>query len=753
MSYGHPLEFGTFVTPGNAPPHDPVDLAKRSEELGFDLVTFQDHPYQPRFHDVWTLLAWVAGQTSRIRLAPNVINLPLRTPSVLARAAASLDLLSGGRLELALGAGGFPDAARAMGATVRPPREKIEALSQAIDVIRELQDLSSGRPARAGGEFHRVVGAQRGPAPAHALPIWVGGVKPRMLRLIGAKADGWLPSLPYIGRDGVTAGNKIIDEAAVAAGREPADIRRLLNISGAFQDTSAGFLQGPPAQWVDELLPLILEDGVGTLILMTDSAADMETFATEVMPALRAAAAPLARTNHRPSAVRAKRRPGIGYDDVPASLARSAVEPGDVEYPTVRSNYMRGGSPGLVLRPSTPDEVGDALRFAAGHRHLPFGVRSGGHGVSGRSTNDGGVVLDMGRFRTFEVLDPASRLVRIGAGMRWMEVAAALAPHGWALTSGDYGGVGVGGLTTAGGIGWMTRKYGLTLDHVRAATVVLADGSVVRASADEHPDLFWALRGAGANVGVVTDFDFRVDEVGDVGWGQFVLDASDTAGMLVRYGQAVEAAPRDLTANLLMGPPQPGQPSFAQVMALVDAADPETVVEQMTPIASVSALYDQNVVIAPYSAVISNASTEPHRGQGEPVSRSGFVRHLTPEVAAGIARLLASGATYFFQIRAVGGAVSDVAVSDTAYAHRDANFQIAAIGSNRQRLDRVWDRELYPLMEGLYLSFETDPRPERLTDAFPPATLARLRTIKAVYDPTNLFRDNFNITPATEDRS
>jgi alkanesulfonate monooxygenase SsuD/methylene tetrahydromethanopterin reductase-like flavin-dependent oxidoreductase (luciferase family)/FAD/FMN-containing dehydrogenase len=745
MDYGHPLEFGTFVTPGNAPPHDPVELARTAETLGFDLVTFQDHPYLPTFHDTWTLLSWVAGQTSRIHLAPNVINVPMRTPSVLARAAASLDLLSGGRLELALGAGAYREAAAAMGATVRPPRESVDALSEAIDVIRALHDLSSGRPARAGGEHHRVVGAQRGPAPAHHIPIWLGALKPRMLRLVGAKADGWLPSLGNIGRDGLTAGNKVIDEAAVEAGREPSDIRRLLNISGSFSTTSSGFLQGPPSQWVDELLPLILEDGVGTLILATDSAADLERFATEVIPALRAAA-PVA-TTIKPSGVRAKRRPGIGYDDLPSSLAAAAVEPGDVEYPLVRSNYMRGGSPGLVLRPSSTAEVSDAVGFAARHRHLPFGVRSGGHGVSGRSTNDGGIVLDLARFKDFEVLDAARRLVRVGAGMRWMEVAAALAPHGWALTSGDYGGVGVGGLATAGGIGFLGRKHGLTLDHVRAATVVLADGSVVRAAPDEHPDLFWALRGAGANVGVVTSFDFEVDEVGDVGWAQFVLDATDTAGMLVRYGAAVEAAPRDVTPFLLMGPPQPGQPSFAQVMAMVDSGDPEKIITDLTPIASVSALYDQNVVIAPYAAVISNASAEPHRGQGEPVSRSGFVPHLTPEVAAAISRLLASGATQFFQIRAVGGAISDVPAGDTAYAYREANFQIVALGGNRQRLDRVWDREMYPLMEGLYLSFETDPRPERLTDAFPPATLRRLRAIKAVYDPTNLFRDNFNIAP------
>ncbi|WP_033337393.1 LLM class flavin-dependent oxidoreductase [Catenuloplanes japonicus] len=746
MNYGHPLEFGTFVTPGNAPPHDPVALAKRSEELGFDLVTFQDHPYLPAFHEMWTLLSWVAGQTSRIRLAPNVINVPMRTPSVLARAAASLDLLSGGRLDLGLGAGAYREAAAAMGATVLPPRESVDALSEAIDIIRALHDVSSGRPARAGGTHHRIVGAQPGPAPAHHVPIWLGALKPRMLRLTGEKADGWLPSFRNVGRDGLVAGNKVIDEAAVAVGREPSDIRRLLNISGTFSATSSGFLQGPPSQWVDELLPLILEDGVGTLILATDSPAIMETFASEVIPALRAAAP--APTTFKPSGVRAKRRPGIGYDELPASLASAAVEPGDVEYPLVRSNYMRGGSPGLVLRPSTDAEVADAVAFAARHRHLPFGVRSGGHGVSGRSTNDGGIVLDLGRFKDFEVLDTAKRLVRVGAGMRWMEVAAALEPHGWALTSGDYGGVGVGGLATAGGIGFLGRKHGLTLDHIRAATVVLADGTIVRASPEEHPDLFWALRGAGANVGVVTSFDFQVPEVGDVGWAQFVLDASDTAQMLVKYGAAVEAAPRDVTPFLLMGAPQPGQPHFAQVMAMVDSGDPEKIIADLTPIASVSALYDQNVVIAPYAAVIANASSEPHRGQGEPISRSGFVRHLTPEVAAAIARLLGSGATPFFQIRAVGGAISDVADEDTAYAHRSANFQITALGRNRQRLDAVWDREMYGVTEGLYLSFETDPRPDRLTDAFPPATLSRLRTIKAAYDPTNLFRDNFNIAPS-----
>ena len=155
-------------------------------------------------------------------------------------------------------------------------------------------------------------------------------------------------------------------------------------------------------------------------------------------------------------------------------------------------------------------------------------MRSGGHGISGRSTNDGGIVIDLARLDGMEVLDSSRRLVRIGAGARWKDVAAFLAPHGWALSSGDYGGVGVGGLATAGGIGWLVREHGLTIDHVRAVELVLADGSIVRADATEHSDLFWAVRGAGANVGIVTAFECEVDEVGDLGFAQLAFDATDT---------------------------------------------------------------------------------------------------------------------------------------------------------------------------------------------------------------------------------
>ncbi len=151
-----------------------------------------------------------------------------------------------------------------------------------------------------------------------------------------------------------------------------------------------------------------------------------------------------------------------------------------------------------------------------------------------------------------------------------MEVAAALGEHGWALSSGDYGGVGVGGLATAGGIGFLAREHGLTIDHLRAAELVLADGSIVRTDADTRPELFWAVRGAGANVGIVTAFEFEVDEVGDIGWAQLAFDASDAEDFLVGYGRIVEEAPRDLTANLIMGATRPGQPRTAHIMAMID---------------------------------------------------------------------------------------------------------------------------------------------------------------------------------------
>jgi alkanesulfonate monooxygenase SsuD/methylene tetrahydromethanopterin reductase-like flavin-dependent oxidoreductase (luciferase family) len=289
--YGHDLAFGTFLTPQNQRPRDVVTLAQLTERAGLDLATFQDHPYQPAFLDTWTLLSWVAAQTQTVRVSANVLSLPLRPPAVVARAAASLDLLSDGRFELGLGAGSFWDAIEAMGGPRRTPAEAVQALSEAIDIIRAIWDGSERGGVRVAGELYRVWGAKRGPQPAHDISIWIGASKPRMLRLIGEKADGWLPSLFYLQDGDLDRGNRIIDDAATAASRDPRQIRRLLNVSGAFTTANRGFLEGPPQQWVDELLPLALEQGISTFILAGDDPRSIQVWGGEVAPALREAIA------------------------------------------------------------------------------------------------------------------------------------------------------------------------------------------------------------------------------------------------------------------------------------------------------------------------------------------------------------------------------------------------------------------------------------------------------------------------------
>ncbi|MGH3096122.1 MAG: LLM class flavin-dependent oxidoreductase [Streptosporangiales bacterium] len=220
--YGHELRFGAFITPTNQQPESVLALTRLAEQTGLDLATFQDHPYQPAYLDTWTLLAYLAGQTERIGLAGNVLNLPLRQPAVLARSAASLDILSGGRVELALGAGAFWDAIAAMGGPRRDPGAAVEALAEAIQVIRGIWDTGERGVLRVDGRHYQVAGAKRGPAPAHRIGVWLGVYGPRMLRLVGRTADGWLPSLAYLRPGQLARGNEAIDDAARAAGRDPA---------------------------------------------------------------------------------------------------------------------------------------------------------------------------------------------------------------------------------------------------------------------------------------------------------------------------------------------------------------------------------------------------------------------------------------------------------------------------------------------------------------------------------------------------
>jgi alkanesulfonate monooxygenase SsuD/methylene tetrahydromethanopterin reductase-like flavin-dependent oxidoreductase (luciferase family) len=287
--YGHDLQFGTFVTPVAQPAMHAVEMAIVSDKSGLDLVTFQDHPYNASFHDTWTLLSYAASRTQKIHLAGNVLNLPLRNPAVLARAAASLDLLSGGRIEMGIGAGAFADGIAAMGGRRLTPGESIRALEEAIEIMRQVWNPKERRGVRVNGELYQVNGARRGPKPAHDIGIWVGAYKPRILRMTGRSADGWLPSLGYLpeGPASLAEMNKYIDEGAEQSGREPSAIRRLLNISGQFTQGNQGMLAGPPQQWAEQISEIALDYGISGFILAADDAYTIEMFAGEVAPAVR----------------------------------------------------------------------------------------------------------------------------------------------------------------------------------------------------------------------------------------------------------------------------------------------------------------------------------------------------------------------------------------------------------------------------------------------------------------------------------
>jgi alkanesulfonate monooxygenase SsuD/methylene tetrahydromethanopterin reductase-like flavin-dependent oxidoreductase (luciferase family) len=268
VDYGRPIQFGYFLLPDATEPLRALERAVRADAAGIDLIGIQDHPYQWRFHDTWTLLTAIAMRTEQVTVFPDVANLPLRPPAVLAKAAASLDLLSGGRVELGLGAGGFWDAIKAMGGPLRTPAESVQALEEAIEVIRLV--WSGKRGLRYDGRFYQLAGLNAGPVPSHEIGIWLGAYKPRMLALTGRAADGWVPSLGRVTPADLGEAAARIDDAAHAAGRDPSAIRRVLNVGA---DLSA-----------EDFAALALAQGFDTFMVSEDAG---EAFIQEVVPKVR----------------------------------------------------------------------------------------------------------------------------------------------------------------------------------------------------------------------------------------------------------------------------------------------------------------------------------------------------------------------------------------------------------------------------------------------------------------------------------
>jgi alkanesulfonate monooxygenase SsuD/methylene tetrahydromethanopterin reductase-like flavin-dependent oxidoreductase (luciferase family) len=287
--YGRPLEFGLSIVPATADIELARSLARRADELGLDLLGIQDHPYQWRFLDTWSLIADLLAGTERIHVFPDVANLPLRGAAMIAKQAATLDALSGGRFELGLGAGAFWEAIGAMGGPVRSGRDALAALEEAIRVIRAF--WSGERTISFEGAHYSVKGLHPGEPPPHPIEIWLGVGKPRALAVTGRLADGWVPSLFWATPELVPEMQRRIDAGAEAVGRDPSEVRRVYNLGGSITDgASDGLLKGPPEHWIETLTEFARKLGFDTFVFWPDEEPleQLQRFAEDVVPALRA---------------------------------------------------------------------------------------------------------------------------------------------------------------------------------------------------------------------------------------------------------------------------------------------------------------------------------------------------------------------------------------------------------------------------------------------------------------------------------
>jgi FAD/FMN-containing dehydrogenase len=455
-------------------------------------------------------------------------------------------------------------------------------------------------------------------------------------------------------------------------------------------------------------------------------------------------------------------------------MAGEVLTPGQDGYDDAAAAVFAVGTPDLIVRPRDAAGVAVALRYAV-EAGLPVSVRSGGHSPAGHSTSDGGVVIDLRYLREVRVLDPVTRQVRVGAGATWGAVAATLQRSGLALTSGDTASVGVGGLTLAGGIGWMVRRYGLAVDAVTGADVVTADGRLVRADAAGHQDLLWALRGGGGNFGVVVSLDFTAQPVTSVHFGavSYRLDApagrsgkdgtNGLACLITGWQERMRAADENLTTALALVPPMRGRPAMAVLRCCYASADQAAATAALAPFRRLAPVAADEIRVVPYAAVLEE-NTRPPGTRAE--LRNAFFRSLDHDLAGAIAGLFRAGAAV--ELRSLGGAFGRIPAGATAFAHRDARVLVvaammlpagalpagpASAGSAPEPAGRAlagWPA-VAARASGAYTGFlgpaagaEADAG---VAAAYPPATYQRLGRVKQRYDPGNVFRRNHNIRP------
>jgi FAD/FMN-containing dehydrogenase len=437
-----------------------------------------------------------------------------------------------------------------------------------------------------------------------------------------------------------------------------------------------------------------------------------------------------------------------------SDVSGTVFSPDDDEFAEALAGYTAPG-PAVIMAAASADDVVAAVRFAAAEG-LRVAVRSGGHAGPMFSPGADRVLIDL-RALSSIVVTGESGIVKVGPGAVWGDVAAEVQQHGLAISSGDTAAVGVGGLALGGGIGWLVRRDGLALDSMVGADVVLASGELVAASADESPELFWALRGGGGNFGVVTSFRFRAHPLGEVLGVELHLDPTRLGETLRALRDLMLASPDELNATFAVIPNGPPGPDFAfvhHIVAVYAAEDSAESRAAIAPLLALPGVVHSTVTPSDYRGLLA----ELPGGPGAPIPNVAVRDALleTFDDAAIDAVLAARGqlGPSVFTVRFLGGAFRRVPVDATAFAHRSAQvianiveFLPPGAADASGRVSDAW-APVAAISLGSYGNFTSEAGPHVVAAMYPPATLARLRAAKAVYDPQNRFADNENITPS-----
>jgi FAD/FMN-containing dehydrogenase len=457
--------------------------------------------------------------------------------------------------------------------------------------------------------------------------------------------------------------------------------------------------------------------------------------------------------------------PASKIEELKSGFTGELLLPSDGAYDNARQiwNAMIQKRPAVIARCATTSDVVRAVNFARDNRLL-LAVRGGGHNIAGSAICDDGLVIDLSQMKAAQV-DPAARRVTIEGGATLADLDAATQAHGLATPVGINSTTGVAGLTLGGGFGWLSRKYGMTVDNLESAEVVTAAGEVVRASATEHPDLFWALRGGGGNFGVVTRFEFRLHPVGpDVLSGLIVYPISEAKSVLQQYREFIANAPDELSVWTVLrkAPPLPFLPESVHgtpvvILALIYAGDPKQGEPLIEPLRRFGTALGEHVGVQPYVAwqqAFDPLLTAGARNYWKSHNFSTLKDELFDAVIAYIATLPSPQCEIFFG--AIGGATTRPDPASAAYAHRDAKFVMNVHGRWEDPADDElcigWARDFFAASApfasgGVYVNFMTAEETDRVRSAYGP-NYDRLAEVKRKYDPNNLFRTNWNIAPA-----